>query len=184
MIKLKNISKAFNDEIVLSDFSYQFQPEKKYLIIGESGIGKTTLLNIIMGLQKADKGMVESRCKFSCSFQQTRLFEKYTVIENLKIINNNENLLNKMISNLLGQQYTHKPVFSLSGGQKQKVSIIRAMISNSDCVILDEPFNGLDDNNIDLCIKFIMDNLNSRTLIISSHIIQHLQNYDFIIINL
>ncbi|MGI6509218.1 MAG: ABC transporter ATP-binding protein [Erysipelotrichaceae bacterium] len=183
MIKLHNITKSFNDDLVLSDFSFHFYPNEKYLIIGESGIGKTTLLNIIMGLQKPDEGFVDCFCTFSCSFQQTRLLEKYTVIENLKIISNKENL-EEIISHLLGQEFIHKPVYSLSGGQKQKVSIIRALISNSDCVILDEPFNGLDERNIELCINYILDNLKGRTLIISSHITQQLKPHKFITINL
>ena len=182
MIKLLNIT-SFNDESVLSDFSYHFYPDHKYLIFGESGIGKTTLLNIIMGLQKADKGSVLSNCNFSCSFQQTRLFEKYSVLENLKIINNKENL-EEIIVQLLGKEFIDKPVFSLSGGQKQKVSIIRAIIANSDCVILDEPFNNLDEKNILQCLEFIMNNLKGRTLIISSHITEQLKKYDFITIKL
>ncbi|HPW53232.1 MAG TPA: ATP-binding cassette domain-containing protein, partial [Erysipelotrichaceae bacterium] len=114
MIRLQNISKSFKDKPVLSDFSYHFKPAEKYLIVGESGIGKTTLLNIIMDLQKADKGSLISSASFSCSFQQTRLLEKYTVMENLKIINAKENL-EAMINHLLGPEFINKPVYSLSG---------------------------------------------------------------------
>ncbi len=183
MIELANISKSFNNQLVISDFSYRFMANKKYLIVGESGIGKTTLLNIIMGLVKVDKGSVLSKCIFSCSFQQTRLLEKYSVIENLRIINNQINL-EKIIGHLIGHEFINKPIYSLSGGQKQKVSIIRALIANSDCVILDEPFNNLDENNISLCLNFIFENLKGRMLIISSHITNQLKDYDFTTIKL
>lgn len=167
-IILSDVSKSFEGKQVLDHFSYRFDDGGLYLIRGASGVGKTTLLNIIMGLVQPDGGNVIADQRFSALFQQYRLLEYYDVLTNLRLVSQREDIP-QMVEKLLGKGVLHQKICELSGGMKQRVCIIRALIAQSDVVIMDEPFNGLDEKNIDSVIRFIMDNLDGRTLIISTH---------------
>ncbi len=175
MIKLVNINKSYDKEI-LKDFSYSFENGKKYLITGKSGIGKSTLLNIITSLIKPDKGEVITTDNFSYSFQQPTLLEYYSVKKNIEIFTKKEDITDL----LLPIECLKQKVSTLSGGQKQKLSIYIALKANSDTVLLDEPFNNLDKESITTIINFIDNNINDRTLIISSHQIELLKDYTLI----
>lgn len=172
MIKLINISKSYKNE-VLHNFSYTFINENKYLITGKSGIGKSTLLNIITSLIKPDEGEVITTDSFSYSFQQPILLDYYTVKKNIEIFTKNTNTNDF----LLPDQYLNQKVSTLSGGQKQKLSIYIALKAKSDTVILDEPFNNLDKDSIKTIVNFINNNLYNRTIIICSHQKDLLQDY-------
>ena len=88
MIVLNNISVSFDEKTVLENFNATFEDEKKYAIMGQSGIGKTTILNVIAGLVKARGGMVKntSENKISYIFQEPRLYDWMNVIENVSIV--------------------------------------------------------------------------------------------------
>lgn len=178
MIKLENVSKSFNNKDILINFNYTFE-NKKYLIIGPSGCGKTTLINLIMGILKPDKGNIYSDCTFSCAFQQPRLLEKYSVQKNIELFTKQKNLS----CSLLQKEILKQKVETLSGGQKQKLSIYIACKAISNCIILDEPFNNLDELSIQEIINFIDENSTNKTLIICSHQTKYLNNYQIINLN-
>lgn len=182
-IILNNISKSFDGNIVIDDFSYTFEKGKMYLLKGASGTGKTTLLNIIMKLVKPDRGTVQTADRFSALFQQYRLLEHYDVFTNLRIVSKRTDI-RAMVSQLLPEETLFQKISELSGGMKQRVCIIRAMISDSDTVIMDEPFNGLDEENIRLAVQFIVSHLDGRTLIISTHQSDQLKELDMEVIEL
>ncbi|MDO4378699.1 MAG: ATP-binding cassette domain-containing protein [Erysipelotrichia bacterium] len=177
MIKLTNVSKSFNQEVI-HNFSYTFKKPQKYLICGKSGCGKTTLINLIMGLIDCDQGKIENKLTFSCAFQYPRLLENLSCKKNIEIFTKKQGLP----AELLTENILNQPVKTLSGGQKQKLSIFIACKAGSDCLILDEPFNNLDEASIKEVINFINKNINGRILIVSSHLTDHFK--DFQIINL
>lgn len=172
MIKLINVSKSYENE-VLHNFSYTFNNGSKYLITGKSGIGKSTLLNIITSLIKPDEGEIITTDSFSYGFQQPILLDYYSVKKNIELFTKNKDINDF----LLPKECLNQKVSTLSGGQKQKLSIYIALKAKSDTVILDEPFNNLDEKSIKTILNFINDNLSNRTIIICSHQKDLLQDY-------
>lgn len=172
MIELKNVSKSFDGIRVLDSFSTVFD-DGKYLLKGPSGIGKTTCLRLILGLIKPDEGevTVPDDIRFAVCFQEDRLFEKEDLLTNILAVNENisEEDAKKAILELLPADSLDKKAGELSGGMKRRLAVIRAMLHDSDVVILDEPFTGLDDESRSKTLSFINRHLNGRPLIITSH---------------
>lgn len=188
-LKLSDISKKYNDITVLDNANAEFTSSKITCIRGQSGAGKTTLLNIIMGVVKADKGMVEFvndngqsvKPGLSAVFQDCRLIEHLSPVINVKMVlkKNKKNKKNSAkdvafavkseLLKLLDKEALDKPCSELSGGMKRRVEIVRAVMAESDIVIMDEPFAGLDEVTKDNVINYIMNNINNRIVIISTH---------------
>ena len=118
------------------------------MISGESGIGKTTLLRIISGLEEPERGSVTGMNIRKCSyvFQEPRLLEHLTALENVSIVSDKKTA-EVLLLKLHLENELHQKAGSLSGGQKQRVSIARAFAFSNDVVLLDEPFSGLDEQN-------------------------------------
>ena len=172
MIELKNITKSFDDKKVLDSFSAVFD-KGGYLLKGPSGIGKTTCILLILRLIKPDEGelVIPDNMRFAVCFQENRLFENETALTNILAVNDNvtEEAAKAAIRELLPDDTAGKKAGELSGGMKRRLAVIRAMLHDSDVVILDEPFTGLDDASRENTIAFIRKHLNGRLLIITSH---------------
>ena len=187
MIKLNNVSKSFDGKIVIDDFSYIFEDGEKYALIAPSGLGKTTLINLITSLIKPDKGDIiysKKDLSFSPVFQEDRLFEELSSVMNIKITTKikDEGYIREELGKLLPTDELDKPVSLLSGGMKRRLCIVRSILCKSDVIILDEPFTGLDEDNINIAFSYILSNLDNRTLIMTSHNFQFPN--DFKVINL
>ena len=185
-ITVKNLTVSFDGKTVLDNFSYVFPAGHTTCIMGASGCGKTTLLNIIMGVEKTDKGIVEFvndngqsvKPGFSAVFQDCRLIEHLSPVINVKMVlkKNKKNsakdvafAVKSELLKLLDKEALDKPCSELSGGMKRRVEIVRAVMAESDIVIMDEPFAGLDEVTKDNVINYIMNNINNRIVIISTH---------------
>ncbi len=197
MIKLNNVYKAYNNEQLYSNFSIEFEENKISCILGPSGLGKTTLVNMIAGLTKPDSGeiILPDNSIFSYVFQEPRLLEWYNVYDNIDIVlkkhyNSSErkNIIDKILKLVdLQEFYTYK-VSELSGGMAGRVSIARALAYPSNIVILDEPFNGLDyrlEEDLSLKLKNILLE-EKRTIIYITHDIDQalfLSDYIYVLNN-
>lgn len=142
--------------------------------MGASGIGKTTLLRIIMGLEHADSGSVSGidTKSISCMFQEDRLIPYLSAIENVRIVLHGKNNRNEIRNNLLSilpDDSLDMPVSSLSGGMKRRVALARALSYPGKLIILDEPFTGLDKDTKLNVIDYILKMRNNRTLLIATH---------------
>jgi ABC-type lipoprotein export system ATPase subunit len=165
MLKLTNISKTFNGrDYIISDFNYEFKPEKVVCLFGPSGCGKSTLLKMIAGIENPTSGKVEyngkSICKFGmreyfseiCSYvpQKITLFSELTVKDYFKVVNNilpfqsDENFILDIQKSFQIDGLSDLSVNSLSGGQKQRLAIAIAMLGNKKIFLLDEPTAHLD----------------------------------------
>lgn len=173
MTALKNINKSFGNKRVLTDFSHGFERGSRTCIMGVSGGGKTTLLNILMGLIKPDSGeIINAPKKISAVFQEDRLCEPYSAVKNIlavtgKLVNNEKIIAILDDLGLSGSE--HIAVKSLSGGMRRRVALARALLAESEMVILDEPFKGLDEETRERVIGVLLRNLNGRTLIVATH---------------
>ncbi len=171
-ICVDNLSKSYGDKQVLSQFSYCFKHGSITCITGSSGIGKTTLLRILMGLETAESGSVSTGIRYSAVFQENRLLEYLSVAENIAFVQTEKKQNDRIkqdITALLGKENIHKRVSELSGGMKRRVAIIRAMLADSDAVLLDEPFTGLDAATKQQVIEYILRERNNRTMIVVTH---------------
>ncbi|RKT01149.1 ABC-F family ATP-binding cassette domain-containing protein [Chryseobacterium defluvii] len=178
ILELKHIDKSFGDKVLLKDFSYQFQRGEKVGIIGKNGVGKSTLLNIIQGLEKADKGEIETGETISFGyFSQKGLQykEDERVIDFIKEIAEFYPLANgKSLSAsqflrlfLFDDQTQYSPISKLSGGEKRRLHLMYILYQNPNFLIFDEPTNDLDLPTLTVLENFLQQFQGS--LIIVSH---------------
>ena len=182
MLELKNTTKSFGKNILFKDLSFVF-PEKGCVgITGKSGAGKTTLLRIIAGLDKVSHGEVIGGGigKVSFSFQEYRLFPTINVLENLlvsfKVKNEDTVKKARELMTYLGffEDDLLKKPSELSGGMKQRTSLARALLKESEILILDEPTKELDEALITKVHDLIKKEKNDRLVIITSHNIEEI----------
>lgn len=142
MISIKNFTKSYADKTVYENFNLEIKEEGITCILGESGCGKTTLLNAVAGL--IDYGGEITKKRVSYVFQTPRLIPNLTVGENLKFIGADSNRAAYMLERV-GLTYKKDSYpNSLSGGEAQRVSLVRAFCFRSDVLLMDEPFSSLD----------------------------------------
>ena len=169
MLKVKDLSLTFNKSPVIDSLTYEFEENKVTAVIGESGIGKTSLLNILCGLLKPTGGDITNDYKkIAVVFQEPRLFDWMTAEENVSTVSDKETaapLLSKMGLADSSDKYPRE----LSGGMQQRVSLARVLAYDADLVILDEPFKGLDAEMRREISEFVFERLRGKTVIMITH---------------
>lgn len=170
MIEVINISKSYENKI-LDNISFNVEPGTVNVITGASGIGKTTLFGIMMGIISADEGQIRGMSQnISAVFQEDRLIDELSVLYNIRLVTNKSDIeiCNECLR-LLEIGTCHKKVSLLSGGMKRRVAILRAMIAESDVIFMDEPFKGLDNDTKSAVIEYVLEKKNGRTLFVITH---------------
>ncbi len=183
-INFKGITKIYDGKPVLDRVDLHIDTasdSRDVLLRGPSGIGKTTLLRIIAGLEKPDSGSVEismgeaahggKGLRVGMVFQEDRLLEQLSSVDNVSLVNPSvsRERARRALSEILEPEALEKPVRELSGGMKRRVAIVRAVLSPSDILVMDEPFTGLDPEARKRVIDYIMKNKGRRPLILASH---------------
>lgn len=172
ILMIKEITKSYGKQKVLENISFNLNESERICIYGKSGIGKTTLLRIIAGLEKADSGKITFVGKVSMVFQEDRLLENTDVYTNLYCVLGSR--FDKAEADMhlkeVGLEGAgNKIVSELSGGMKRRVAIVRCMMKSSEIILLDEPFKGLDTILKDNIIRYVVKYLNGRAVIMVTH---------------
>ncbi len=171
-LELCNIVKSFGNTRVLDDISVTVPEGGTLIITGASGVGKTTLVSIILGILKPDSGSVTPG-SYRCSpvFQEDRLIENLSPADNIKIICpslDRETIVSEL-SKVLPPDAADKPVSELSGGMKRRTAVVRACLHDSDILVMDEPLSGLDSKNRQNMLQYISVHRQNRILVITAH---------------
>lgn len=194
MLKLENINKSYNNELILKNINLYFEDTGFISILGPSGSGKTTLLNIISGLIKPDSGTIQYNnlllnkfnrkswdsfrtYNLSYIFQDYKLLEDITVIDNIKIVTNNNNKIKQLLAKLEINKIQKQKVNKLSGGEKQRVAIARALVNDPDILLADEPTGALDTTNSVKIMNILKEISKNKLVIIVTHNIELAKKY-------
>lgn len=185
-MKIINLNKKFTSKIIFDNSSFEFKNGEVTYITGESGVGKTTLLRIIAGLDKDYNGIIENQPKtVSYVFQEPRLFPSLTVEENISIVSDiSPYKLHDVLKLVELENEINSLPSSLSGGMKMRVALARAIYCNSDMILMDEPFSALDDDLKNRILPNIFSVLKGKTIIIVSHNLNEAKKFADSIINL
>ena len=159
MIELKNVAFSYGQLQILNNFNLSVKDGECVQLYGISGSGKTTVLRLILGLEKADSGNIIAPKKISVVFQEDRLLENVDIQKNIRMVLSKEHyaLADTLLKEFGIYEVRKKRVSALSGGMKRRVALVRAIAYSGDALILDEPFNGLDIEN-----KIIATNIIKR----------------------
>ncbi len=178
ILELSNISKSFDDTVILDNFSYSFKRGERIGIIGKNGVGKSTFLNIITGKEAADSGNIDKGSTIVFGHYQQKgiqLDEEQRVIDVMKNIAEVVELSDgKKISAsqflehfMFTPEMQYTPVSKLSGGERRRLGLMMTLIKNPNFLILDEPTNDLDLMTLNRLEDFLQDF--GGCLIIVSH---------------
>lgn len=175
-IVISELTKKFGNNLVIDRFSAVIEENERTYIMGPSGCGKTTLINIMMGLVPYDSGIIKGVPELkSVVFQEDRLCETFNAVSNIRLVCSSKVKNEDIISHLerIGlKEDINKPVIELSGGMRRRVSIVRAILAESDILFLDEPFKGLDIERKKNVMDYLVDNTKNKTTIIVTHDIE------------
>lgn len=188
MIEIKDLTKKFEDDVLFSGLNLQIDDGEFVVVTGTSGCGKTTLLNIIGGIEDYDSGTVTVdgidigkkknqldffKTKVGFLFQNFALIDNKTVEDNLKIVKKDakssvtiEEALERVgLSDKIDQK-----VYKLSGGEQQRVALARLMIKKCDLILADEPTGSLDTGNAEEVLKILKSlNEEGKTVLLVTH---------------
>ncbi len=167
-LKLVDVGKSYGEQEVLSAITKELLPNQIYCLRAPSGGGKTTLLHILAGVIKPDAGNVTHDMRVSMVFQEDRLCEEETALRNVEIVCADRKKAKRYLEELVPEAIL-QPVNTLSGGMRRRVCIARALAAESEVLLLDEPFNGLDEACMRKTAKKVLENRDGRILVVATH---------------
>ncbi|MBM6750421.1 ABC transporter ATP-binding protein [Mediterraneibacter glycyrrhizinilyticus] len=172
MIRISGLEKAYGEHRVLEALSMTMPSGETSCIMGPSGCGKTTLLRILMGLEKADGGVIEGIPeKKSVVFQEDRLCDDLSGKTNIRLVcpKKDPSLIEEGMENLGLGESMDRPVREYSGGMRQRTAILRALFADWDILFLDEPLKGLDEKIKKVTAEYIRSRVRGKTVLCVTH---------------
>lgn len=177
ILKLENINKSYSQKI-LYDINYNFKQKGFYAIYGISGSGKSTLLNLIAGFDTPNTGKVHrGYSKLEYVMQEHMLFTNISVRDNLYIklnltnynVDEYDKVVNKICEKLSIKRLIDEKVSFLSGGEKQRVSLARALLNVPEVLLLDEPTASIDHEVKEDLLKLLLSLSKDKLIIVTTH---------------
>ena len=171
MILFQGVGKSYDGQPVLQNVNWRIEAGQRWLVSGISGIGKTTLLRLLMGLEQPDTGRISgiSGVRFAPVFQEDRLVEHWSALDNVRLVCPDAARVREILTGLLPGASLQQPVRTLSGGMRRRVALARALAAESDILVLDEPFTGLDPAAAERAAQVIAAYRGGRTVVAVSH---------------
>ncbi len=201
IVRVENLVKSYGDVLAVNDISFSVRRGSLFAFLGPNGAGKSTTINIMTTLLDANSGKVYLneqtdevyfRNKIGVVFQGNVLDDDLTVKENLyyrgSLYMNDKNLVKQRyneLSNYLNlSEFENQRFKTLSGGQKRRAEIARALFSNPEILLLDEPTTGLDPETRQIVWKVIDDlkNKHGLTIFLTTHYMEEAGNADHVVI--
>lgn len=173
MMEWKGICKAYGEKQVLQNVDLALPEGEVTALMGASGRGKTTLLRIVMGLERADSGDVPEMkaVRISAVFQEDRLLERLTAEGNLRFVATHAEQIEEIPQLLreLGLGDETGAAATFSGGMKRRLAIARALLADYDLLVLDEPFRGLDETTKRQTMEAVRRRSAGKTVLLVTH---------------
>ena len=178
---LKSLNFSYEKEEVLKDINFNFQSGVLNIVSGESGVGKTSLLNLIAGLERPSSGSIvldnitqadsnhfiePEKRNIGFVFQDFALFPHMNIESNITFAGESDNkFYNKLVRRMSLADHLKKYPHEISGGQQQRVSIARALFSKPKILLVDEPISNQDKENKNEIIKIISEFIKNQNII-------------------
>nr|WP_237700262.1 ABC transporter ATP-binding protein [Mesomycoplasma ovipneumoniae] len=192
MIKIENLTKKINNKFIFNNLNLEIPSRKITFIIGKLAIGKTTLINLIAGFTKKDSGKIYFLDENGSEIKKPLVdvvFQDFNLITNISSENNiliANNVINRVLDpKELVQQSKYvsietrqlkQNVNSLSGGEKQRIAILRSLSRDSDFILLDEPTGNLDFENGISIFENLKNIAKNKTILVVSHNLEFAKN--------
>ena len=188
-VSVRHVSKSFGGRELYANLTHDFAAGSRTCVMAPSGSGKTTLLRMVAGLEQPDAGCLSiadgtapdagastaekglsSHGIVSMAYQSTCLLESLSAVENVVLVARlNSTNAHSLLAEVLPEDVLDKPVSELSGGERRRVELVRALAAPSSVVLLDEPFSSLDEETHAICTRFVLIHQAGRTLLVATH---------------
>lgn len=172
-LEIRELSKRFGEKTLFEDLSLTV--DRPMILWASSGWGKTTLLRILMGLETPDSGTVSGVGRVGAVFQEDRLCPQLTAVQNVELVleNTKSDYKQQIVRDLqrlgLDEAALDLPVRKLSGGQKRRAALLRAVWAESDTLLLDEPFTGMDPETMKKAASLLKERCQRKPVLLATH---------------
>ncbi|PIE77169.1 MAG: ABC transporter [Clostridiales bacterium] len=178
LIRITNLNKQYDDTRILENVNFSLRQSEIVAIMGYSGAGKTTFLNILLGLDKNYSGEYIANFKrMPCVFQEDRLLPWLNVYDNIKLVNKSveEKEMREILKILNLQNYQHFYPSELSGGMRQRTAIARALAFRGDIIVMDEPLKSTDQALSEVILDYLKERVvrKKTAIVIATHDIEN-----------
>lgn len=171
MLTFDHVSFSYDGAPLLNEVSFTLPSKGTVCFFGPSGCGKTTILRLIAGLERPNSGNIlyDSPLSFGTVFQENRLLPWMDVRQNVELVCQDATHVDRALQVVALTEDADKYPHELSGGMQRRVAIARALAYNADVLILDEPFNGIDETLCQQIARSITDQYRDRLIVLVTH---------------